>query len=70
MTASTTNLIWIDLEMTGLDTENDQIIEIDYLKASRLGLDARNIGNVVRAAISSKRLSTITLTNSSWYHLG
>jgi oligoribonuclease len=28
MTASTTNLIWIDLEMTGLDTENDQIIEI------------------------------------------
>jgi oligoribonuclease len=23
-----TNLIWIDLEMTGLDTQNDQIIEI------------------------------------------
>ena len=22
------NLIWIDLEMTGLDTENDKIIEI------------------------------------------
>ena len=22
------NLIWIDLEMTGLDTENDKIIEM------------------------------------------
>lgn len=27
-TASATNLIWIDLEMTGLDTMNDSIIEI------------------------------------------
>jgi len=28
MTASDKNLIWIDLEMTGLDPEKDQIIEI------------------------------------------
>lgn len=28
MTQSTENLIWIDLEMTGLDTDNDCIIEI------------------------------------------
>lgn len=28
MSQSPDNLIWIDLEMTGLDTENDQIIEI------------------------------------------
>jgi oligoribonuclease len=28
MPISQDNLIWIDLEMTGLDTENDQIIEI------------------------------------------
>ena len=28
MTQSSTNLIWIDLEMTGLDTDNDTIIEI------------------------------------------
>ncbi|MCB1723043.1 MAG: oligoribonuclease [Chromatiaceae bacterium] len=28
MTASETNLIWIDLEMTGLDPANDRIIEI------------------------------------------
>ena len=28
MTFSTDNLIWIDLEMTGLDPDNDQIIEI------------------------------------------
>jgi len=28
MTGNTTNLIWIDLEMTGLDTLNDQVIEI------------------------------------------
>lgn len=28
MTQSSSNLIWIDLEMTGLDTDNDTIIEI------------------------------------------
>ena len=28
MSVSKDNLIWIDLEMTGLDTDNDQIIEI------------------------------------------
>ncbi len=28
MTDKKTNLIWIDLEMTGLDTQNDEIIEI------------------------------------------
>lgn len=28
MVASVENLVWIDLEMTGLDTMNDQIIEI------------------------------------------
>ena len=28
MTQSSENLIWLDLEMTGLDTDNDQIIEI------------------------------------------
>ena len=26
------NLIWIDLEMTGLDTQNDVIIEIATIK--------------------------------------
>ncbi len=28
MPQDTTNLVWIDLEMTGLDTQNDSIIEI------------------------------------------
>jgi len=28
MTSSPNNLIWIDLEMTGLDTDNDYIIEV------------------------------------------
>lgn len=31
MQASELNLIWIDLEMTGLDTQNDRIIEIATL---------------------------------------
>ena len=31
MPASEQNLIWIDLEMTGLDTQNDRIIEIATL---------------------------------------
>lgn len=29
------NLVWIDLEMTGLDTENDQIIEIATIVTDR-----------------------------------
>ncbi|HBG31677.1 MAG TPA: oligoribonuclease, partial [Gammaproteobacteria bacterium] len=31
MTVSADHLIWIDLEMTGLDTQRDQIIEIATL---------------------------------------
>lgn len=31
MTANANNLIWIDLEMTGLDPEQDRIIEIATL---------------------------------------
>ena len=31
MPVADTNLIWIDLEMTGLDTQNDQILEIATL---------------------------------------
>ena len=31
MTANASNLIWIDLEMTGLDPEQDRIIEIATL---------------------------------------
>ncbi|OGT64967.1 MAG: oligoribonuclease [Gammaproteobacteria bacterium RIFCSPLOWO2_02_47_7] len=39
MTLSTENLIWIDLEMTGLDTDNDYIIEIaTAITDSRLNL--------------------------------
>ncbi len=30
-----TNLIWIDLEMTGLDTQNDTIIEIATIVTDR-----------------------------------
>ena len=31
MTEPALNLIWIDLEMTGLDPENDRIIEVATL---------------------------------------
>ncbi|MEO0420901.1 MAG: oligoribonuclease [Pseudomonadota bacterium] len=41
MVASPENLIWIDLEMTGLDTVNDQIIEIATVVTDKhLGLIA------------------------------
>jgi oligoribonuclease len=41
MVASPENLVWIDLEMTGLDTVNDQIIEIATVVTDKhLGLIA------------------------------
>lgn len=36
MSVSSENLIWIDLEMTGLDTQNDVIIEIATVVTDRL----------------------------------
>ena len=44
MSADENNLIWIDLEMTGLDPERDRIIEIATLgKAPMTGLSANNM---------------------------
>ena len=52
-----------DLKIDDVIGDDEVFIEIDYQKAARLGLDARNIGQVVRAAVSGKRLSTVTLDN-------
>ena len=46
MTQSSTNLIWIDLEMTGLDTDNDTIIEIATIVTDSK-LDALEEGPVI-----------------------
>ncbi len=52
-----------DLKIDDVIGDDEIFIDLDYQKASRLGLDVRNIGQVVRAAISSRRLSTVTLDN-------
>lgn len=52
-----------DLKIDDVIGDDEIFIDLDYQKASRLGLDVRNIGQVVRAAISSRRLSTVTLNN-------
>ena len=46
MSASAENLIWIDLEMTGLDTQNDCIIEIATL-ITNANLDVLAEGPVI-----------------------
>ena len=46
MIQNPTNLIWIDLEMTGLDTRNDQIIEIATV-VTTAGLETVSEGPVI-----------------------
>ncbi len=43
MSANENNLIWIDLEMTGLDPERDRIIEIATLVTDLVAHDGQNI---------------------------
>ena len=40
-----------DLKIDDVIGDDEIFVELDYAKASRLGLDVRNIGQVVRAAI-------------------
>lgn len=52
-----------DLNIDDVIGDDEIFVNIDYKKADRLGLDINNIGSTVRAAISGRRISTVTLNN-------
>ena len=52
------NLIWIDLEMTGLDTQNDEIIEIATIVTDS-ALNEVAIGPVIPIKQSQERLAAM-----------
>jgi multidrug efflux pump subunit AcrB len=52
-----------DLRIDDVIGDDEIFVNIDYQKADRLGLDINNIGSTVRAAISGRRISTVTLNN-------
>jgi multidrug efflux pump subunit AcrB len=52
-----------DLKVDDVIGDNEIYINIDYVKAARLGLNVANIGNTVRTAVQGKRISTLTLNN-------
>lgn len=63
MSLSADNLIWIDLEMTGLDTQNDQIIEIATL-VTNPGLDILAEGPVLAIHQSDEALAAMDEWNT------
>jgi multidrug efflux pump subunit AcrB len=52
-----------DLRVNDVVGDDEIFIDIDYVKADRLGLNVANIGSVVRTAVSGKRVSTVNLKN-------
>ena len=53
----------LDLRIDDVIGDDEIFINIDYEKASRLGLHVQSIGNTVRTAVSGKRASKVTLNN-------
>jgi multidrug efflux pump subunit AcrB len=52
-----------NLKVNDVIGDNEVFINIDYKKAARIGIDAANVGNTIRTAISGKRISDVTLDN-------
>ena len=62
MTVNENNLIWIDLEMTGLDTINDEIIEIATIVTDS-ELNELAVGPVIAIAKQQQRLDLMDQWN-------
>ncbi len=58
------NLIWIDLEMTGLDTQNDEIIEIATVVTDR-HLNELAVGPVIALQQAQSRLDQMDSWNQN-----
>lgn len=53
----------VDLKVNDVVGDDEVFIEIDHVKADSLGLTVESIGNSVRAAVSGKIISNVTLDN-------
>ena len=53
----------LNLKIDDVIGDDEINVNIDYQKARRLGLDVKNIGEIIRAAISGRILSKVTLNN-------
>ena len=53
----------LNLKIDDVIGDDEIYVNIDYQKARRLGLDVKNIGEIIRAAISGRILSKVTLNN-------
>ncbi|MGI9272302.1 MAG: oligoribonuclease [Woeseiaceae bacterium] len=61
-----TNLIWIDLEMTGLDTANDSIIEIATIVTDK-NLNELAEGPVVAVRQTESTMNAMDEWNTRWH---
>lgn len=52
-----------NLRVDNIYGDDEVYIKIDYPKADQLGLDIRNIGDTVKAAVSGAIISSVTLNN-------
>lgn len=52
-----------DLKVNDVKGNDEVFVDIDYEKASRLGLNVKLIGDTISAAVSGKVLSNVTLNN-------
>lgn len=52
-----------DLQVNDVYGDNEVFVDIDYVKVARLGIDVEQIGNVIRTAVSGRRISNVTLDN-------
>ncbi len=53
----------IDLKVDDVIGDDEVFIHLDYAKVDQLGLLTSQIGNIVSAAVSGKKVSTVTLNN-------
>jgi multidrug efflux pump subunit AcrB len=52
-----------NLKVNDVVGDDEIFIDINYSLASRLGIDVNSIGSTIRAAVSGKRISNVTLDN-------
>lgn len=53
----------LDLRIDDVIGDDEIYVNINYEKASRLGLNVQNISNTIRTSVSGKRVSKVTLNN-------